>query len=190
MSLMTKKRQIQTKLDSLYTTRKDLIIKVDRVAYIREIIRTGSALQIDWACLDLSGMCAHKMRFYYQSAEYANLTNGSYQNSRFGKSIFTGSDCSESDFTNCSFQMGIFSDSKFINSCLKGADLRQAFFLNVDFSEADLTKADLRGCRVVGSKFNRTDLRGANIEGVEFTDCEMDFIKIDMQQKNELMNLS
>lgn len=180
----------KTKISALYTKHQQLLIQVDKSVYVNELVRIVSGLNVDLSGLDLSDMVAPRLQFYYRQAYDSFLMNGSYPRSKFGKSLFNNSECSESDFSHCDFRGSVFSGSIFRNANLSGADLKRAFFIGVDFSGANLRGADLRSCNIVGSNFIGADLRETNIEGVDFTDCELDFIKIDRDFKSTFNQLN
>jgi uncharacterized protein YjbI with pentapeptide repeats len=187
---MAKNRAKQKKADSLYTTRKDLILKTDHPGYIRDLIRIASGLSIDLSYLDLSGMIAHKMIFYYQNVDKSDLSFGSYQHSRFGRSSFMGANCEYSDFSGCSFKLAVFSGSKMMGADLSDCEMQNAFFFNVDLSGSDLRNSNLYRCNFAGSDLTNFDLRGANLDEAVFDGCNMDFLKINSRQKVNIFNLN
>lgn len=180
----------QTRITTIYTWHQDLIIEIVYPDLIKNIVRQGSGMNLNFSNMDLSEVVAHNLRFYYQNANNSKMMNGHYRKSKFGKSFFEGSDCSDSDFSYCSFCKSIFSESKFINSNLEGSDLRKGLFLDTDFSGASLRNADLRGAIFDGSTFRKTDFRGANIEGVDFSACDMDLAIITLSEKSSVFQLS
>lgn len=188
----TKKKKLpkQTRTDAIYTGHQRLILKVNNEASIREIIRTASALCIDMSYLDLSGMIAYKLRFYYQHAPFSKFTDGNYQYSRFGKSMFQESDFSDSDLYGCGFMGSIFSESKFTNCNMQYCDFRNSFFNEVDFSGSDLRGCDFTGCVLGNSIFHYADLRGAKLDGADITQCEFDFANITVKEKLDILKLN
>lgn len=179
-----------TKIDTIYTLRKKLLLQVKHPVFVSEIVQIASSLNLPLDGLDLSGVRAPKLFFLYQSLNDSSFEDSYLPSSRFGKCLMERSNLNNVILSGSDMRKTIFSGSTFINSNLRSCDLRNSFFINCDFTGADLSNCDLRYSIFVDSDFSRSDLRGATLEGVDLSTCKKDLIKITHREKIEIFKLN
>lgn len=187
---MSIKSEEFTKVDTIYTLRKKLLLQVKHPVFIAEIIQIASSLSLPLDGLDLSNVRAPKVFFLYQSLSGSSFEDSYLPCSRFGKCLTENSNFNNSILSGSDMRKTIFSGSTFNGANLRNCDMRHSFFINCDFNNADMTDSNLKGSIFIDSDFTRSDLRGAGLEGVDLSTCKKDLIRITQKEKVEIFKLN
>lgn len=187
---MTFENEDFTRVDSIYTTRQKLILKVNKSVHLRDMVQIASSLNLCLDGLDFSNMRCPKILFLYQSLNNSTFENGYYPSCRFGKCLIENSNFNASIVSGSDMRKTIFSGSTFIDADLSGCDMRYSFFIDCDFTGANITNCDLRESYFTNANLDRSDIRGSVISGVNFSTCSKNFIKITGKEKIDLFGLN
>ncbi|MCC6511312.1 MAG: pentapeptide repeat-containing protein [Pirellulaceae bacterium] len=147
---------------------------------------------------DLSLVIARECKFSRADFERANLSYGSFVDSRFehtrmrgtnlthanfDKCTFYEVDFEQADFESATFHQAWFARSELKLARLRGARFRQAIFHNADLEAMDLSECDFAEARLgnalltdtiaQGSCFRNAEMRGAGLAGILWADCDL-----------------